>query len=142
MDIYELLGEDPGASGHRHARSLVAADRALVRDLVTVRERGGMTQADVARAMGTDQASVSRFESGHSDAHLSTVRRYAKAVGALIRHEVVPVDEHDVCTESWRDGRSEPLAAISHRPAAPDLPCHLPAAGRGGGRHSVEHQSG
>ena len=55
MDIYELLGEDPGASGHRHARSLVAADRAL-----------------------------------------STVRRYAKAVGALIRHEVVPVDEHDV----------------------------------------------
>ena len=96
MDIYELLGEDPDASGHRHARSLVAADRALVRDLVTVRERGGMTQADVARAMGTDQASVSRFESGHSDAHLSTVRRYAKAVGSHIRHEVVPVDEGDV----------------------------------------------
>ena len=96
MDIYELLGEDPDASGHRHARSLVAADRALVRDLVTVRERSGMTQADVARAMGTDQASVSRFESGHSDAHLSTVRRYAKAVGAHIRHEVVPVDEGDV----------------------------------------------
>ena len=94
MDIYELLGEDPGAPGHSRARSLVAADRALVRDLVAVRERGGMTQADVARAMGTDQASVSRFESGHSDAHLSTVRRYAKAVGALIRHEVVPpVDE-------------------------------------------------
>ena len=128
MDIYELLGEDPDASGHRHARSLVAADRALVRDLVTVRERGGMTQADVARAMGTDQASVSRFESGHSDAHLSTVRRYAKAVGAHIRHEVVPAArvcpttdgthpplrrhaeppetswwEHDACTESWRD---------------------------------------
>ena len=92
MDIYELLGEDPGAPGHSRARSLVAADRALVRDLVAVRERG-MTQADVARAMGTDQASVSRFESGNSDAHLSTVRRYAKAVGALIRHEVVPVDE-------------------------------------------------
>lgn len=93
MDIYELLGEDPDAPGHSRARGLVAADRALVRDLVAVRERGGMTQADVARAMGADQASVSRFESGHSDARLSTVRRYAKAVGALIRHEVVPVDE-------------------------------------------------
>ena len=67
MDIYELLGEDPGASGHRHARSLVAADRALVRDLVTVRGRSGMTQTDVARAMDTDQTSVSRFKSGHSD---------------------------------------------------------------------------
>ena len=93
MDIYELLGEDPDAPGHKHARSLVAADHTLVRDLVAVRERSGMTQADVARIMGTSQASVSRFESGNSDAHLSTVRRYAKAVGALIRHEVVPVDE-------------------------------------------------
>lgn len=93
MDIYELLGENPDDPGHRHARDLVAADHALVRDLVAVREHSGMTQADVARAMGTSQASVSRFESGHSDAHLSTVRRYAKAVGALIRHEVTAADE-------------------------------------------------
>ncbi|MBF0696953.1 helix-turn-helix domain-containing protein [Actinomyces bowdenii] len=93
MDIYELLGENPDDPGHRHARDLVAADRAMVRDLVAVRERYGMTQADVARAMGTNQASISRFESGHSDAHLSTVRRYAKAVGALIRHEVTAVNE-------------------------------------------------
>lgn len=93
MDIYELLGENPDDPGHRHARDLVAADRAMVRDLVAVRERYGMTQADVARAMGTNQASISRFESGHSDAHLSTVRRYAKAVGALVRHEVTAVDE-------------------------------------------------
>lgn len=53
MDIYELLGEDPDAPGHKHARSLVAADHALVRDLVAVRDRSGMTQADVARIMGT-----------------------------------------------------------------------------------------
>ena len=107
MDIYELLSEDPDAPGHRHARSLVAADRALVRDLVAMRERSGMTQADVARAMGTDQASISRFESGHSDAHLSTVRRYAKAVGALIRHEVVPVDEHAVRLTARGAGMSD-----------------------------------
>ncbi|MDO5064980.1 MAG: helix-turn-helix transcriptional regulator [Actinomyces bowdenii] len=96
MDIYELLGESRGDPGHRHARDLVAADRALVRDLVAVRERYGMTQADVARAMSTSQASISRFESGHSDVHLSTVRRYAKAVGALIRHEVTALDEGEI----------------------------------------------
>ena len=56
MDIYELLGEDPDAPGHKHARSLVAADHTLVRDLVAVRERSGMTQADVARIMGTSRA--------------------------------------------------------------------------------------
>ncbi|WP_315584117.1 helix-turn-helix transcriptional regulator [Actinomyces viscosus] len=107
MDIYELLGEDPDVPGHRHARSLVSADRALIRELVAVRERSGMTQADVARAMGTSQASVSRFESGHADAHLSTVRRYAKAVGAVIRHEVVPVDGHEVRLATRNAGMSD-----------------------------------
>ena len=76
MDIYELLGEDPGAPGHRHARSLVAADRALVRELVAVREHSGKTQADVARAMGTDQASVSRFEPfGRPPVHGTALRQ-------------------------------------------------------------------
>ena len=107
MDIYELLGEDPDAPGHKHARSLVAADHALVRDLVAVRDRSGMTQA-----------SVSRFESGHSDAHLSTVRRYAKAVGALIRHEVIAVGEHDVRRAACNAGMPEYRWASSSTEAA------------------------
>lgn len=49
--------------------------------LRTVREGLGKTQADVARALETDQGEVSRIER-RPDVMLSTLRRYAAAVGA------------------------------------------------------------
>jgi hypothetical protein len=39
--------------------------------------------------MGVNPSYVSRIESGRQDLHLSTLRRYAFAVGAVIRHNVV-----------------------------------------------------
>jgi Helix-turn-helix len=49
--------------------------------LRTVREGIGKTQVDVAKALGTDQGEVSRIER-RPDVLLSTVRRYAAALGA------------------------------------------------------------
>lgn len=88
MELYDLLNEDPTASGHAHSRHLVDATDQLIDDLVRQRELSGLTQADVAKAMHTSQASVSRFEAGVSDVHLSTLRRYAKAVGAVFDFKV------------------------------------------------------
>ena len=48
---------------------------------------------DVAKRMGSDTAGVSRFESGVRDLRQSTTRRYAQAVGAVIRHRVAPFRE-------------------------------------------------
>lgn len=88
MELYDLLNEDPAASDHAHSRHLVDATDQLIDDLVQQRELSGLTQADVAKAMHTSQASVSRFEAGVSDVHLSTLRRYAKAVGAVFDFKV------------------------------------------------------
>lgn len=92
MDLYELFGEDPHAPHHRHAQALVKADDQLIRKLVSMRESAGLTQSDVAKLMGTSQASISRFEAGASDVHLSSIRRYAQAVGAVIEHKVSRFD--------------------------------------------------
>ncbi|VEI13119.1 Uncharacterised protein [Trueperella bialowiezensis] len=43
-----------------------------------------MTLREVPEKMGTDASAVYRFETGQHDPHLSTVRRYAIAVGAEI----------------------------------------------------------
>jgi helix-turn-helix protein len=51
--------------------------------LRTVREGMGKTQGEVARAMGTDQGEVSRIER-RGDVQVSTLRRYAAAVGARL----------------------------------------------------------
>ncbi|MGH7919595.1 MAG: helix-turn-helix domain-containing protein [Candidatus Dormibacteraceae bacterium] len=43
-----------------------------------------MTQARLAARMKTTQPAIARFEAGDSDPRLSTVARYAEAVGFVI----------------------------------------------------------
>jgi transcriptional regulator with XRE-family HTH domain len=57
-------------------------DRVVV-VLVARRRALGLTQATVGRAMGTTQSAVSELESG-ADCRLSTLRRYAAALGATL----------------------------------------------------------
>lgn len=57
-------------------------------ELVALRREAGLTQGDVAERMGVSQQAVSKFERYDSDPKLSTVRRYANAVGALVEHRV------------------------------------------------------
>ena len=51
--------------------------------LRTIREGMGRSQAEVAEALGTDQGEVSRIER-RGDVRMSTLRRYAEAVGARL----------------------------------------------------------
>lgn len=54
----------------------------LVRALKAIRRERGLSGPDVARNMGVDEATVYRFESGETNFTMSTLRKYAKAVGA------------------------------------------------------------
>jgi predicted transcriptional regulator len=63
--------------------------QALVADLVAARAAAAMTQEDVAVRMRTTKSVVSRLESGVcTRPTLSTIERYAEAVGALIEIRV------------------------------------------------------
>ncbi len=53
----------------------------LLAELTGARQRLGLSQAEVAARMRTSQPAVARLESGESDARLSTIERYAAAVG-------------------------------------------------------------
>jgi transcriptional regulator with XRE-family HTH domain len=59
----------------------MAARRRLVADLAERRRRLGLSQTEVAAAMGTSQSAVARLERGDADVRLSTLERYAAAVG-------------------------------------------------------------
>jgi ribosome-binding protein aMBF1 (putative translation factor) len=56
----------------------------LVRRLASQRQAAGLSQTEVAAAMGTSQSAVARLESGAGDVRASTLERYAAAVGAEI----------------------------------------------------------
>lgn len=55
--------------------------RAVLDELVSARYRSGLSQTEVAARMGTSQSVVGRLESGGVDVRLSTLERYATAVG-------------------------------------------------------------
>lgn len=61
--------------------------RELARELSRRRREAGWTQAEVARRMGTSQGQITRFESG-ADTRLSTVARYAAAIGLQVKWRV------------------------------------------------------
>lgn len=62
----------------------------LVDALVRLRRRLGLTQTQVASAMGVKQPTVSGFETEGSDPRLSTLQRYAHSVDAVLVWTVQP----------------------------------------------------
>jgi predicted transcriptional regulator len=55
--------------------------RRVLDELTGARRAAGLSQTEVAARMGTSQSVVARLEAGHVDARLSTLQRYAAAVG-------------------------------------------------------------
>lgn len=62
--------------------------RKLLRELAANREAAGISQTVVAAKMGTSQSAVARIESGEADVRMSTVERYAAAVGSRVTWSV------------------------------------------------------
>jgi transcriptional regulator with XRE-family HTH domain len=89
--------------GDRGGPAQLASDfrRQLIRKLVQFRANQLKTQQDVAEMMGTAQPAIARLEAGWADPKLSTLERYAAAVGAKLTIDVVadPGDEDDLARE-------------------------------------------
>lgn len=74
----------------RRATKLAENDFKLVQELIQLRLAKGLSQLDVAEALGITQQAVSRFERMDSDPRLSSIRQYAHAIEALVWHAVEP----------------------------------------------------
>ena len=92
-------GEPPGDSlpllpGFREmALRRMSAERGrLVADLTAQRQSAGLSQTEVAARMGTSQSAVARLEAGEADLRVSTLERYAAAIGNQI-HWQIGLDE-------------------------------------------------
>jgi DNA-binding XRE family transcriptional regulator len=80
--VDEIVAER--TSGNPDFPDLVEAalkTRQLVRALTERRRAMGISQTMVAARMGTSQSALARLEAGGSDPRLSTLERYARALG-------------------------------------------------------------
>lgn len=92
-DLETMLGIDRADPVQDLACRLVEADTHLLRALVAMRRAKAIPEADVALRMGTTVYAVHVLERADSDPKLSTLRRYALAIGALISHQVTDLAE-------------------------------------------------
>ena len=65
---------------------------ALVEALVRARTAAKLTQAELARRLGTTQSAVARLEGGRVSPSFATLRRYAAATGTRLTVGLVRAD--------------------------------------------------
>ena len=76
--------------GFTEAYDALSLEYALVDQLLRARTKAGLSQDAVAERMGTTKSAVSRLESARRHIpSLSTLRRYASAVGCEIQVKLV-----------------------------------------------------
>jgi predicted transcriptional regulator len=78
----------PGLQGRPAGRR-----RELIDELVRARQESELSQTEIAARMGTSQSAVARLESGTLDARLSTLERYAAALGHTVDWQIRPSEE-------------------------------------------------
>jgi transcriptional regulator with XRE-family HTH domain len=91
----------PVLPGFREMAQSARRRQGLLAELVAERRAAGLSQAEVADRMGTSQPAVARVEAGAVDVRLSTLQRYAAAVGRQL--EVRLAERAPSATETRSD---------------------------------------
>jgi DNA-binding XRE family transcriptional regulator len=90
-DHDEFLALAMKRKGFASAYAESADEYELVRELLAARAKAGLTQEQVADSMGTTKSAISRLEgAGQHSPSVSTLRRYARAVGCEVEIRLVP----------------------------------------------------
>ena len=67
----------------------------MLRALAQERRTRGVSRTTVAARMATSERAVARLETGAIDPHLSTVARFAEAIGKRVEWRLVDRDDGD-----------------------------------------------
>lgn len=65
------------------------AEFSLIEELIRARSEAGLSQAELAKRIGTTQSSIARLEGGGVSPSMSTLRRYAQATGRRLEVSLV-----------------------------------------------------
>lgn len=88
-DLKKRWMEDPK---FREAYARADEEYALVEALVRARTAANLTQAELARRIGTTQSAVARLEGGRVSPSFATLQRYAEATGTRLTVGLIPAD--------------------------------------------------
>jgi ribosome-binding protein aMBF1 (putative translation factor) len=81
---------------YRQEYEALEPEFALIEAMIQARAHAHLTQAQLARRMGTTQAAIARLESGRSRPSTRTLERLAKATGMRLRISFEPVTSNRI----------------------------------------------
>lgn len=91
-DHKSLLEKAANRRGFAESYEALEPKYEVIRQLLKSRARAGLTQDAVAERMGTTKSAISRLEgTGKHAPSLTTLRRYAQAVGCQLQIKLVPL---------------------------------------------------
>jgi len=73
---------------------LLETEFVLIDALVTMRNKAGLTQEQVAQKLGTQKSNISRLECGSSNPSWKTLQNYANACGFEISMKLKNMRQH------------------------------------------------
>ena len=88
-DLKKRFMEDPE---FREEYARADSEFTLVEALVRARTAAKLTQAELARRLGTTQSAIARLERGRVSPSFATLRRYAEATGMRLTVGLEPAD--------------------------------------------------
>jgi len=93
-DFLDEVIEERTGSNPEFPALVEAAERRreLLRSLAREREERSLSQTALAAAMNTSQSAVARLENSATDTKLSTVERFAAALGYRVEYRLVRQD--------------------------------------------------
>jgi transcriptional regulator with XRE-family HTH domain len=71
--------------GFKEGYDALASEFAVASMLIKARTRAKLSQAQLAKKMGTSQSTIARLESGSAKPSLATLERFAEATGMRLR---------------------------------------------------------
>jgi transcriptional regulator with XRE-family HTH domain len=88
----------------------------MVNELDAARQAAGLTKAELARAIGSEPATVRRlFSSGHVNPTLGTLAEVAAALGMRVALEPLNPDDRRQITRPLLDGTADDQGALAAR---------------------------
>ena len=79
--------------GFKEGYDALEEEFSLASMLIEARTRARLSQAELAKRMGTSQSTIARLESGTGKPSLSTLERFAQATGTRVRVSIEPTEK-------------------------------------------------
>jgi transcriptional regulator with XRE-family HTH domain len=79
--------------GFKEGYDALEEEFSLASMLIEARTRARLSQAELAKRMGTSQSTIARLESGTAKPSLSTLERFARETGTRVRVSIEPAEK-------------------------------------------------